>query len=163
MFIGDPDGITEAGKRRRLEAISALALKYGTTPFIEPHMDMIGWHGLKWVGNDDDKLGLIARTSYDLTQELYPGVKHVGFTGFEFTHEGRTVSTIALDRLVQEWRGQLAEPVREGAPGSGTVRMAALYTSLASAPDRGDRAGLCLGDCAPGSQDLRACLSSIRA
>lgn len=162
-FIGDPDGITEAGKRRRLEAISALALKYGTTQFIEPHPDMLGWHGLKWVGNDDDKLGLIARASCDLTEELYPGVKNVDFTGTEFTFEGRAVSTIALDRLVQQWRGQLAGPQREGAPGSGTVRMAALYASFASAPDRGAGPGLCLGERAAGPQTLRACLSGIRA
>ena len=162
LFIGDPDGITEAGKRRRLEAISALALKYGTTGFIEPHPDMLGWNGLQWLGNDDDKLGLLAKASYRLTQKLYPDVKHVGFTGNEFTYEGRAVSTIALDRLVQQWRGQLAEPVRDGAPGSGTVRMAALYASLASAPDRGDGTGLCMGDGAPGPQALRACLSGIR-
>ena len=70
MFIGDPDGITEAGKRRRLEAISALALKYGATGFIEPHPDMIGRNGLQWLGNDDDKLGLVGRASCLLTPKL---------------------------------------------------------------------------------------------
>lgn len=162
-FIGDPDGITEAGKRRRLEAISALSLKYGTTGFIEPHQDMIGWNGLQWIGNDDDKLGLVARTSCLLTQKLYPGVKHVGFTGFEFTYEGRRISTIALDRLVQQWRGALARPQREGAPGSGTVRMAALYASLDSQPDDQGGPGLRLGAGEADAAALRACLSSIRA
>ena len=163
MFIGDPDGITEAGKRRRLEAISALALKYGTTGFIEPHPDMIGWNGLQWLGNDDDKLGLVAKASCFLTQKLYPDAKHVRFTGFEFTYEGRGISTIALDRLVQQWRGALAEPVREGAPGSGTVRMAALYSALESSPDASAGSGLRLGMCEARAAALRACLSNIRA
>ena len=118
---------------------------------------------VQWLGNDDNKLGLVAGASFLLTQKLYPDVKHVGFTGFEFTHKGRGISTIALDRPVQQWRGQLAGSVLEEASGSGTVRMAALYASLASAPDRGDGTGLCMGDGAPGPQALRTCLCGIRA
>ena len=36
-FIGDPDGLSDAGMRRRLENMLSSAVKYGTTDHLEPH------------------------------------------------------------------------------------------------------------------------------
>lgn len=49
LFIGDPAGISDAGKLRRLENLIALSLKYGTTSFIRPHRDQ----GINWRTGDD--------------------------------------------------------------------------------------------------------------
>lgn len=53
-FIGDPDGLSDAGMRRRLENMLSSAVKYGTTEHLEPHERQLrgetelGLPPLKW-------------------------------------------------------------------------------------------------------------------
>ena len=62
VFIGDPAGITAAGKARRLEHLISLSLKFGTTDHFMPHPDQ----NIPWKVGDH---------SYNLTQLLMASSK----------------------------------------------------------------------------------------
>jgi DNA-binding transcriptional MerR regulator len=138
-FIGDPDGISEAGKRRRLENMISLALKYGTTDFMRPHEDMLhGWGGLMWSNNSDHNLMHLLNASSRVTSKLVPEIKEIRFdprTG-RFTHDGADFGRADFQRLAE--RSREAAPVtdRAGMPGSGTLRFAVIFKSLALGPQQ---------------------------
>lgn len=153
-LIGDPDGITEAGKRRRLENLIALSLKYGTTHFVRPHDDMLGWHGLMWGADDDTNLYYLLRTSRKLVGHFYPEMNDVRFdfdTG-RFHRNGMELGPVAFSRLAAQKRGSWGTDA-VGAPGGGTLRFSILFQSLLEATtDRGRLAGGTLGGlCRPDS------------
>ncbi len=106
VLIGDPDGITEAGKRRRLENMIALALKYGSTGFIRPHDDMLGWNGLLWGRDDDTNLYALLRTSRRLVTQFYPEMNDARYdfdTG-RFHLDGVDLEPAAFPRLAARKR-----------------------------------------------------------
>lgn len=162
MFIGDPDGITEAGKRRRLEAMISLALKYGKTDFIQPHRDMLGWNGMRWLPKVDN-LPSMLQTSYNLVEKLYPEIKNVSFNfaSGKFERGGAPVDASAFGRMASEIREQLG-PDAAGAPGGGTLRQAALFKSLVSQEQ--DSSGLAeSADAGEGrSAEIRASLLELK-
>lgn len=142
-LIGDPDGITQAGMRRRLENMIALALKYGSTDFIEPHSDMTGLPGQKaglgnfrWLGSSDDKLALMLDASYNVSSKLVPEVKDVVFeeaTGkFRSLDGERVVQNSDFEDMATRARAAASPAERSGMPGSGTLRLGVIYRSLAS-------------------------------
>jgi len=59
-FIGDPNGVSPAAMRRRLENMLSSAVKYGTTDHLQPHPDQlagnpeIGVPALKWTDGDTE-------------------------------------------------------------------------------------------------------------
>jgi GNAT superfamily N-acetyltransferase len=63
VFVGDPNGVSAAAMRRRLENMLSSAIKYGTTDHLKPHPDQylgdesIGVPPLDWT--DGDTLGNI--------------------------------------------------------------------------------------------------------
>ena len=123
----------------------------------------VAWSRLQWLGSKDDKLGLLAWTIYTLISILYPEIKNVGFAGKGFADQGSPVSGTDLDRLVQQWRSRLAESEREGAPGSGAVRMAALYGTARTSPNHRGWTGPGLGDDTSRAAALRSSLKDIWA
>ncbi len=146
-FIGDPDGITEAGKRRRLENMIGLALKYGDTKFLAPHQAMQGWNRLVWDPNSDDNLLPMLQASYNFVSRVYPEIKDVTFsldTG-RFQRAGTDLGGDDFTRMAGELRGRLGADAA-GAPGSGTLRLAALYRSLVQEEDPEGRMGVLLAD-----------------
>jgi hypothetical protein len=46
VFVGDPNGVSSAAMRRRLENMLSSAIKYGTTDHLKPHPD-------QYLGNED--------------------------------------------------------------------------------------------------------------
>ncbi|MBL8247275.1 MAG: hypothetical protein JNK95_02770, partial [Candidatus Competibacter sp.] len=94
IFIGDPNGITAAGKARRLEHLIALALKFGTTDFLLPHPDQ----NLPWkIDQHGYNLAQMIRRSHDLIYQAVPKLKgirydfgqrrFIGASGNEFTED----------------------------------------------------------------------------
>ncbi len=132
LLVGDPDGITEAGKRRRLENMIALALKYDSVEFMRPHSDMLGWHGLMWSGGFFDKLLSMLRSSYKVASGLVPEVKEITYdpdTG-HFYRGSIQLGRTHFDSLAERSKDALPAVQREGAPGSGTLRLGSLFQSL---------------------------------
>lgn len=135
VFIGDPDGITEAGKRRRLENMISLALKYdGETQFIKPHDDMLGWNGLQWGNNPEHNLLFMLRTATRITEAAVPEVKEVNFdpTTGTFTRAGDPFGGADFARLAKRSRESAPLTQRAGMPGSGALRLASIFQSLGS-------------------------------
>lgn len=146
-LIGDPDGITEAGKRRRLENMIGLALKYGDTKFLAPHVAMQGWNRLVWDPKSEDNLLPMLQASYNFVSRIYPEIKDVDFsldTG-RFRRAGADLGRDDFEGMAGELRGRLGADAT-GAPGSGTLRLAALYRSLVQEEDPEGRVGVLLGN-----------------
>jgi hypothetical protein len=148
VFIGDPDGISEAGKRRRLENMISLALKYGNTDFMRPHDDMLhGWNGLMWSNNSDHNLMHLLKTSNRLTYKLVPDLKEISFdpsTG-KFSRDGADFGRADFQRLAERSREAAPLTDRAGMPGSGTLRLAVIFQSLAVGSGQAEAAGSGLG------------------
>lgn len=162
QLIGDPDGITEAGKRRRLENMISLALKYGTTQFMAPHEDMIGWNGLKWFPRMEN-LPFLLQTSHNVVAKIYPEINDVSFnfdTG-KFERSGTVLGRSDFEDMASELRGRLGTNA-SGAPGSGTLRQAVLFKSLVSQEDTGRGLGALLADGLDRAEAVRASLNEVR-
>ena len=162
QFIGDPDGITEAGKRRRLENMIGLALKYGHTRFLAPHESMQGWNRLVWNPRSDDNLLAMLQASYNFVSKIYPEIKDVEFSleSGRFRRAGADLGRDDFEGMASELRGRLGADAA-GAPGSGTLRLAALYRSLVPQEDPEGRMGVLLADGASRAELIRA-LGEVR-
>ncbi|MDD2990618.1 MAG: hypothetical protein PHI64_16880 [Zoogloea sp.] len=161
-LIGDPDGITEAGKRRRLENMISLALKYGNTKFLAPHDAMRGWNRLVWDFKSEDNLLPMLQASYNFVRRIYPEIKDVDFsldTG-RFRRAGADLGRDDFEGMAGELRGRLGADAT-GAPGSGTLRLAALYRSLVQEEDPEGRVGVLLAD-GEGRTELVRSLTEVR-
>jgi hypothetical protein len=92
VFIGDPVGLSDVALFRRTENMLAIALKYGTTKHIAPHLkqtdpymyaDQYGSgkftedaQALRWKEGDDDfNIASLAITGYTNLTKLFPEVK----------------------------------------------------------------------------------------
>jgi len=72
VFIGDPNGISDSGKARRLEHLISLALKFDNTDFILPHPDQ----NLPWkTGEHGYNLAQMLKQSSELVQNAVPALK----------------------------------------------------------------------------------------
>jgi hypothetical protein len=163
-LVGDPDGITEAGKRRRLENMIALALKYGTTEFMKPHDDMIGWNGLKWFPKGgDNNLTFMLMTSNNVVTKLAPEIRDVTFnfnTG-NFERGGEPLSRNDFDGMAVRLRKDLGTDA-EGAPGSGTLRQNSLWRSLVSRGDQERGLAALPGDSEGRGEAVRSSLEGVK-
>lgn len=66
QFAGDRDGISAAGKMRRLENMISLALKFKTTDHIAPHPDQMRELGFDWrEGDTNYNIGQMMEASYN--------------------------------------------------------------------------------------------------
>lgn len=149
-FIGDPDGLSDVGLVRRLINMASLATKFGNTEFLKPHkrqMLELKKYGFAWeTGNDQFNLARLLFTAYNVTREQLPEVE-----GIDYDEQSDTFSRDG-EPLTDEYFDSLAKQAREsniaGAPGSGTIKVAAAIGSLVSS--RGREAGL------PGERSGRA-------
>lgn len=141
-FIGDPNGVSAAAMRRRLENMLSAAIKYGSTDFLAPHPDQLqgneklGIPPLRWT--EGDTLGNIRAmvdVSVAATQELNPNATL-------FVHfDPRTQSFVEPDgnRLGDEKLSDLLGfDGREkglGQGGNTTVQRNAIFRALLAGPD----------------------------
>lgn len=145
VFIGDPEGITTAGMRRRAENMMSLALKFGTTDFIEPHEKMIKLLGMTWEkGNDQKNLQSLLNTTYNTNVSLTNGeIADVtfNFDDGKFYKNGNVFDDAAFARLAAGVRGTEGLD-SAGAPGTRSLRVAALVNTVLSRADSAERGAL---------------------
>ena len=147
-FSGDTAGISPAGSARRLEHMISLALKYGTTRFLEPHKDQnIPWQ----EGNDGYNIVQLLKKSVELISNDLPAIRDIryDFTNKRFVNE-KTGSAVS-----DAWFKALAKsffPVRDESgnyarsepafAGSTTLKRAAIAHTLLQGNGREVRDGL---------------------
>lgn len=172
VFIGDPAGLSDVAMLRRTENLLSLALRFGRTDFIMPHeyqmnpdekldsvlKDVV--RPINWVvGDDENNLGELLKTSYANTVGLYPEIKHVtyNFDKQRFEHDdGRVFDDEQFDDLRLRGNGAIRqrglakilssrEPGGSGGKakdqspiGSATLKRAAITNTVARA-SRGGR------------------------
>ncbi|MEY4243547.1 MAG: hypothetical protein RLZZ245_1132, partial [Verrucomicrobiota bacterium] len=84
-FIGDPAGLSEAATVRRTSAMLSLALRFGTTEFMEPSKEQLaggpekGIAALEWKGNDQDKVRALIQTFLSNLHAKYPGIRNASY------------------------------------------------------------------------------------
>ena len=115
VFIGDPAGLSEIALLRRTENMLSLALRFGTTKFMEPHKNQVNPNGkfesilgdvvrpIKWVkGDDENNLAELLKTSYANTAAIAPEIKNVTFNfdkgRFEYA-DGSEFTNADFDRV----------------------------------------------------------------
>lgn len=143
VFIGDPQGLSVAALRRRLENMLSSAVKYGTTDHLEPHPDQLkgapdkGIPPLSWTSRRTlDNICSMVKASLAITEAVVPAATKVIYD----VHTGQFKS---VDGTLLEQDGIVAllgEPVprgvsRTGAPGLNTIQRAALFRALLQGED----------------------------
>lgn len=143
-FIGDPNGVSAAAMRRRLENMLSSAVKYGTTDHLQPHPDQlagnaaIGVPALKWT--DGDTAGNIlsmVEASVAATESTNPvATQNVSFDSASQSFVDGDNSPLSAEDL----RALLSFDKR--APGTGqagiaTLQRNAIFRALLSGPDAG--------------------------
>lgn len=145
VFIGDPEGITTAGMRRRAENMMSLALKFGTTDFIEPHEKMLKLLGMTWEkGNEQKNLQSLLNTTYNTNVSLTNGeIADVtfNFDDGKFYKNGSVFDDAAFARLAAGVRGTGGLNAA-GAPGTRSLRVAALVNTVLSRANSAERGAL---------------------
>ena len=130
VFIGDPNGISEPGKARRLEHLISLALKFGNTDFILPHPDQnIPWK----TGEHGYNLAQMLKRSGELIQEAVPALKEMryDFDRREFVNRrGDPVAAATFDRLSKSPRARAAQA------GATTLKRSVLVNTLVQGAGR---------------------------
>ena len=145
VFIGDPEGITPAGMRRRAENLMSLALKFGTTDFIEPHEKMLKLLGMTWEKSNEQKnLQSLLNTTYNTNVSLTNGeIADVtfNFDDGKFYKNGSVFDDAAFARLAAGVRGAGGLNAT-GAPGTRSLRVAALVNTVLSRANSAERGAL---------------------
>ena len=143
VFIGDPNGVSEAAMRRRLENMLSSAVKYGTTDHIAPHPDQLsgnterGIAPLQWTPGDTlGNIRSMVEASLATTETAAPlAASEVQFdaTRQQFQQpDGTPLDDVGIRSILgfeQRVRGA-------GAPGRTTVQRAALFRALLQGPDQ---------------------------
>ena len=129
VFIGDPNGITPAGKARRLEHLISLALKFNTTDFLLPHPDQnIPWK----VGQHDYNLAQMLKASSDFVQAAVPKLQGIRYDFGSGTGAGRFIES-ATGRVVgdDDFKILANTPrARESQAGYSTLKRSVLVHTL---------------------------------
>ncbi|AOS80267.1 hypothetical protein Q5W_15460 [Hydrogenophaga sp. PBC] len=143
VFIGDPNGVSEAAMRRRLENMLSSAVKYGTTDHIAPHPDQLlgntvqGIAPLKWTPGDTlGNIRSLVEASLATTEAAAPlTTSEVQFDvdTQQFRQPDGTPADAAVVRSVLSFEPRVRGT---GAPGQTTVQRAALYRALLQGPDQ---------------------------
>lgn len=138
LFIGDPNGLSDAALYRRTENMIASAAKFGTTEHLYPHERQIA-EGLKW--SDDpgaDNLGNLLMFSRDLLAKAMPESADLVYNfetqQFEGVADGKPLTDADLKLLARDSRG--AATARAG---YATLKRAALLNTLVRGTGEADR------------------------
>jgi len=146
IFIGDPEGLSDDAVIRRTANMLSLALRFGTTGFMEPSPEQkrgipkIGVAPLKWQGNDVDKTKALIYTFLTTLRNQFPEIKEIKYDfdskQFVRTRDGQPVGWAKFDKYRKE------HGTGSGArAGAATARRGAFIQSLISSP-RGQRPGI---------------------
>lgn len=131
-FIGDPDGLSDVAVPRRLINMASLATKFGNTEFLKPHpkqMTKLKKYGFAWeTGNDQFNLARMLFAAYNLTIEQIPELEGIDYDqqSDTFSRDGEPLSNEYFSGLAK--RAHAANV--PGAPGSGTIKVAAAIGSM---------------------------------
>lgn len=136
-FIGDPNGVSPAAMRRRLENMLSAAIKYGSTDFLAPHADQvegrpdIGVPALRWTEGDtlgnirsmvDVSVASTKSTNPAATQDVrFDPATHTLRDGGDHVVDARRLSEVLEDEGRTRGTGQA---------GNTTLRRNALFNSL---------------------------------
>ena len=144
VFIGDPNGLSEAAIVRRTSNMLSSALRFGTTRHLEAAPEQIrgvpekGIAPLEWRGSDVDKVGSLIHTFLTTLQVQNPEIKdyRYDFRRREFVDKRGNVVT--RGRFVA---GSERRAARQSRAGHATLRRGILLQSLVSSP-RSQRPGI---------------------
>ena len=116
VFAGDRRGISPDGMLRRLENMISLALKFGTTDFIEPHADMLDALEFNWKpGNVEYNLDQMLNASYNAIKNgVFKTYKYGGIEVTEKTPEAEGYDK--LDDLEYNFSTGQFEDITNGTP-----------------------------------------------
>lgn len=146
VFIGDPEGLSKDAVIRRTANMLSLALRFGTTGFMEPSPEQkrgipkMGVAPLKWQGNDVDKTKALIYTFLTTLRNQFPEIKEIKYDfdrkQFVRTRDGQPVDWAKFDKYRKEYG--TGSGARAGAA---TARRGAFIQSLISSPS-GQRPGI---------------------
>lgn len=146
VFIGDPAGLSDVALLRRTENMLSLALRFGRTDFMMPHEYQMNPEAkldtvlkdvarpIEWVvGDDENNLAELLKTSYANTVNLVPEIKDVTYNfdkqrferdGNEFGDEQfRKLASGISDSIRQRGFGRvLGHKVRDSGRAGGETR-----------------------------------------
>lgn len=143
-FVGDPSGLSEAAIVRRTSNMLSLALRFGTTRFMEASPEQIkgvpekGIAPLDWGGNDVAKTRALIDTFVTTTRAQNPEIKdyHYDFQRREFVD--KRGNSITRGRFVA---GSERPAARSARAGEATLRRGIFLQSLVSS-ESGQRPGI---------------------
>lgn len=146
VFIGDPNGVSEAAMRRRLENMLSSAVKYQTTDHLKPHPDQlagrpeIGVPALEWTDGDTEanieSMVAASVAAGDYAKPLASANVNFSTDSQSFSVGGNNV--LDAEELARDLSGLLGFPQGEnvlGAGGNRTLQRAAVFRALLSSPD----------------------------
>lgn len=124
-FQGDPQGLSDVARSRRLENMLSSALKFGTTNHLFPHPKQaksnkkIGVHGIKWKDGDDaHNLAEMINASYQTTLNQFPEIENMVYNSekdeFQYRDSGEEVTKDDLDKLASRKREESAKGKSSG-------------------------------------------------
>lgn len=130
VFVGDPAGISPAGKARRLEHLISLALKFGTTDFFMPHPDQnIPWK----VGEHSYNVTQMLIASSQAINQAIPKLKEIHYD-FNFR---RFVDASGTQFTGDDFAVLAKSPgARAARAGSATLKRSVLVDSLVQSAGR---------------------------
>lgn len=129
VFEGDRFGVSDDAISRRLENLTSLAMKFGSTDFIGLHPDQIKKFGIDWKpGDTQHNLNEMLHASYNHIAEVFPEIKDIVYdfhtgefkdksSGLEYDDRG--IEAISADARARGFRG-----------GSSTIKRAALSNTF---------------------------------
>lgn len=137
VFVGDPAGLSEAAVVRRTNAMLSLALRFGSTDFMDAAKEQIagnpenGIAPLNWRGSDLDKITALIDTVLQNMHNKIPGLKD-GYR-YDFAKRG------FIDRLgrpvsTERFREASRDVAGRARAGQATLRRGILLQSLVSSP-----------------------------
>ena len=129
LFIGDPNGLSDAALFRRTEHMIASAMKFGTTDHLYPHERQIA-EGMEWEDGRDNLQNLLAFSRKLLVSRI-PEIQDIVYNfearRFERTGNGRQVTDADFETLAQ------SGGAREARAGSATLKRGAILNTLVRA------------------------------
>ncbi|MEQ1560660.1 MAG: LPD1 domain-containing protein [Methyloglobulus sp.] len=146
VFIGDPEGLSDDAVIRRTSNMLSLALRFGTTDFMEPSPEKkagipsLGVAPLKWQGSDVDKTKAMIDTFLSTLNHQFPELKHARYDfdkrQFVTRGSGRLLDWEKFDRRAKD-----TGTGRTARAGEATARRGIFIQSLVSSPG-GQRPGI---------------------
>jgi hypothetical protein len=146
-FIGDPEGLSPDAVVRRTANMLALAIRFGTTRFMEPSIEQLngdpeeGIAPLTWEGSDEQRVMSLIETFLENLHNHFPEIKNAryDFDQKQFIGpSGGSLDDEAFNGIRKSGFGKLAEKARVG---STTTRQGIFLQSLVSLPP-GERSEL---------------------